>query len=456
MPLPAPFWQHSTEKPTIMSATEKQREPKQHWRPGDRVRHGIWGGGAIVSLTDGSASVRFNDGETRRISVQYLQKPWPLPHPPANDNAPPAIDRKPSRVETDDFAALTFLDPTDWHGKPIPAREWYAADLVPLRQVTIVNGDGGVGKSLFTLQLAAAGAMRVDTMSMEPTPGRTLYVGAEDEADEFWRRLVDITAMHDRALSDLGDFRLLPLADRDALLSVPDRNGKMVPTQLMQTIEKFAGEWNPKLIVFDTAADLFGGDEIKRGQVRQFIAQLRQLAIGIDCAVVLLAHPSLDGMRSGSGSSGSTAWNNSVRSRLYLTRPEDKGADPDLRILKTMKTNYGKTGGELKIRWKDGAFVLDDGKPPVGSMLLAARADRVFIETLAKLFQQGQKLSPSPSATYAPKVIAAHPDGAGISKKELVAAQQRLLDANRVRIVEDGPASRRTRYLVVVEGQDSD
>ncbi|MDP6385061.1 MAG: hypothetical protein QGI93_02590, partial [Planctomycetota bacterium] len=47
----------------------------------------------------------------------------------------------------------------------------------------------------------------------------------------------------------------------------------------------------------------------------------------------------------GSGFSGSTAWNNSVRSRLYLTKPklgDDDQADhrtPE-RLLRAMKSNY--------------------------------------------------------------------------------------------------------------------
>jgi hypothetical protein len=386
------------------------------------------------------------DKPTRPLQEQIAQLSADLAarkQPPvaANDNKP---------------GALRLLNPAEWDGQPVPTREWYAEDLVPFRQVTIINGDGGLGKTLLALQIAAAGAMAIDTLGISPAAGRTLYVGAEDEADEFWRRLADITSAHGKSLRDLSDFRLLPLADTDALLMVPDKAGNMRPTALMQKLIEAAVDFLPRLIVLDTAADLFGGDEIKRGQVRQFIGGLRQMAIGLDCAVVLLAHPSVAGMTSGTGSSGSTAWNNSVRSRLYLTRPESKDGDPDLRILKTMKANYGTTGGEIKLRWKDGVFVLDDGRPPPGASLLAARAERVFLETLEKLYAQGQKLSPSPSATYAVKAIAGHPAAAGISKKELAAAQQRLLDANLIRIVEEGSPSRRTKYLMVVRNELSD
>jgi hypothetical protein len=43
----------------------------------------------------------------------------------------------------------------------------------------------------------------------------------------------------------------------------------------------------------DTSADVFGGDEISRTQVRQFVGLLRGIAIRQRLSVVLLAHPSL-------------------------------------------------------------------------------------------------------------------------------------------------------------------
>jgi len=118
-------------------------------------------------------------------------------------------------------------------------------------------------------------------------------------------------------MSDLADFRLIPMADRDdALLSVPDKAGVMQPTANMASlIEKLTG-FRPGFLVLDTSADLFSGDEIKRNHERQFIAMLRKPAIELDMAVLLLSHPSIQGMQSGTGSSGSTATNNSVRSRL--------------------------------------------------------------------------------------------------------------------------------------------
>ncbi|HEV7305225.1 bifunctional DNA primase/polymerase [Ensifer sp.] len=365
----------------------------------------------------------------------------------ANDNEP----TKPTADAADEPSSLPVVNPVNWHGQPVPEREWFIEGLVPHRQVTILAGDGGVGKSLLALQFGAASALGVDTAGYSPTQGRVLYLGAEDEGEEFHRRLVDIVRGHGRQLSDLGDFRLIPMADADALLAIPDKSGVMLPTAVWRQFCELAREFRPRLIVLDTVADLFGGDEIKRGQARQFIGMLRRLAIDLDCSIILLAHPSQEGIRSGSGSSGSTGWKNSSRSQLYFSRPDgDKEADPDIRLLSTKKINYGKVGNETKLRWEHGCFVAE---PAGGSSqaigLINRKAEKVFIELLRTFSRTGQNVGASAGTNYAPAKMAKHPAAEGHSKKALEGAMQRLLEDGTIKLVWDGPPSKPRQRLMV-------
>ena len=84
------------------------------------------------------------------------------------------------------------------------------------------------------------------------------------------------------------------LFGEDALLGAPNGRGLIEPTPLFHQLFEEASTVKPKVIALDASADVFGGNEIDRSQVRQFVGvQLRKLAGATDGAVILLSHPSL-------------------------------------------------------------------------------------------------------------------------------------------------------------------
>jgi len=158
-------------------------------------------------------------------------------------------------------------------------------------------------------------------------------------------------------------------------------------------------------------------------------------------------------MSTGSGSSGSTAWNNSVRSRLYLERvkgDDGREIDPDLRVLRVKKANYGPVGIELRLRWQNGAFILDGNATGFDKLAADAKAERVFLDILTKFTAQGRDVSPNVSNTYAPSVFEKHPSAQGVTRKQFAAAMERLLASDRIRIETIGPPSRRYKRLTIV------
>jgi RecA-family ATPase len=64
-------------------------------------------------------------------------------------------------------------------------------------------------------------------------------------------------------------------------------------------------------------------------------------------------------METDSGFSGSTAWHNSVRSRLYLKGVRDEKIEPstDMRVLEFKKNQYGPTADKIILRYNNGVFV---------------------------------------------------------------------------------------------------
>jgi RecA-family ATPase len=335
-----------------------------------------------------------------------------------------------------------------FEGKACPPRPWLVSDMLPDLTVTMISGDGGTGKSLLALQLGVATAAARDWIGTLPEPGGVVYVSAEDDVDEIHRRLIDITAASGIGLNDLGDFHLVPLAGKDAVLAQPDRRSDVtMPTALWQSLVAKVQLLAPRLLILDNLADIFAGNENSRPQARQFIGMLRGLAIEHRLAVLIIAHPSLTGLSSGSGTSGSTAWSNSVRSRLYLDRAKAEDGDepdPDLRVLRVMKSNYGPNGSEVRMRWDRGRFKLEGGGSGTFDRAAAdQRADRVFLALLRRFAGEGRDVSDKRSPSFAPAVFAKQPDSEGCGKGMLEKAMDRLLASKQIQVEHRGPPSRR-------------
>jgi len=314
-----------------------------------------------------------------------------------------ARDKKPEGL-------LDFVSPDEWHDDDVPEREWYWEGLFPHAQVSILSAEGGTGKSLLALQTAVASALREDFLGLKLRPGKVVYFGAEDADDEFKRRLHDVARSHGVRRSEITDFKLVGRAGEDALLCAPHGKEGVRATPLWDKLVATVDYVKPVALFLDTAADVYGGDEIKRAQVRQFIGQLRKLAIEKDVAVILLYHPSQSGIESGKGTSGSTAWANSARAAVYMTRDGRKDdPDDDVRKLKTTKSNYGKFGDGLTVRWEKGVFVLDDPhRPPsVEAKAKQIRAERLFLERLDQHYApvMRKRLTMSKSGSYAPRIL---------------------------------------------------
>jgi RecA-family ATPase len=358
---------------------------------------------------------------------------------------------------------LPYIDMSTWDSVDPPPREWLVENYIPMRQPTLISGEGAIGKSILLLQLLAATSLRDKWFDLlMPTPGPTIYLGAEDDQDELHRRLAAILAHHGARFSDLieGGFKPLAFAGKDAVLATFDRStGRIKPTPLFKMLYREACALHPKCIVLDTVSDVFLGDEIKRDQVRQFGSLMRKLAIDSGSAPIISSHPSLSGIKSGSGMSGSTQWHNTVRARAYFRKPGSKNDDaesvddgkPDdgRRELQFMKNQYGPLSQVIKLKWSRGLWL------PISETAEAQfSVEDLFLTLLRRFAGQDRDVSPNKSPSYAPAKFAEQPEAkaAKASAKMFAAAMERLLSTNRIRVAHEGPKSRRTTKIIEVEG----
>jgi len=360
--------------------------------------------------------------------------------------------------EAPDVAVLPVITASSLAGKPAPPRRWHVPGMIPDRTVTLFGGDGAVGKSTLAEQLGVATAAGKPWLGTSPQSGPVVYVSAEDDLDELNRRLEDIAKGYGVAIADLKDFHFVPLAGLDAVMAAPGgKTGIIATTPIWRGLAAVVERYGPRLVIIDTLADVFAGNENVRTEARQFIGLLRGLAIRHNLAVLLLGHPSLTGLSTGTGTSGSTAWNNSVRARLYLeTLKDEKGKelDAEVRVLSVKKLNYGPADTELRLRWSRGFFVLDGPSGGFDKLAADAKAERVFLDLLIALNSQERELSPNLSNAYAPSVFEKHPDAEGVSKKAFANAMERLLKTGRITVETAGPPSRRSKRLIVTPPTD--
>jgi RecA-family ATPase len=346
-----------------------------------------------------------------------------------------------------------IINPAEWEGLPVPEREWIVPERIPHKTVTLLSGDGSAGKSLLTMQLGAARALARDWIGLMPEPGRTLILSAEDDRDEMHRRLDDVRKLHGVRMTDFADMRLIDLVGEDCILGALMK-GQILPTPMYHALDAYMGDFKPSLVALDVLADMFSGDENDRPQARQFIGLLKKLAREHDCAFLLLAHPSLTGINSGTGTSGSTGWSNSVRSRLYFqTAKASDGSAPNknLRTLEVMKSNYGAAGEQIIVEWKSGVFVPVAGESGLDKMAADAKSDDLFLKMLERFEEQGRNVSVNVGPTYAPTCFAAEADVKGVTKKQFADAMSRLLRDGKIRVETTGPASRQRSKIIIAE-----
>ena len=346
--------------------------------------------------------------------------------------------------------AWNLVRPATLSRTPPPPRLWVVQDWLPIGAVTANYGDGGLGKTLAAQLLQTACSARIPWMGLAVMPCRSVGLYCEDDEAELHRRQIDACNAFDLEMQDFTDMAWVSGYGQNNILADLDENDKMQATPALLSFETLIEEQKAQLAVLDTVADLYPANENDRSKVRQFIALLNGIAHRKKCAVLLNAHPSKDGLKTGNIDGGSTAWSNSVRSRWSLERAPDQDGDDYERILTRRKANYAPTGTAIRLKWQRGVLVPTDRPTGLNAIANQAQADEVFLRLLGKYAASGVRLSQhNRGKNFAPKLFAQTPDRSGLSAKELEAAMVRLLTAGKIRVHDFGRPSRPEPGLIV-------
>lgn len=284
--------------------------------------------------------------------------------------------------------------------KPEPP-PFIMAGWIPEGEVTLLAGDGGVGKSGIALHLAACIATGRDFHGVPCAPRSVVYLSFEDCARVLhWRlsRLADDAGIE---LDDLADgLRVVDCSQALGAWFGPGEFGGAagVTAAFYEAQDRIAGA---QVVFVDGSADVFAGGENVRAEVKAFIRALRRL-IPRDGAVILLAHVDKASAQTGNrkdaqGYSGSSGWNNGVRSRLYAFR-EDEAEEV---ILEVKKANLTKAGACMTLAYDEAAHVFrrvdSDGGGSRLSRRLAESDERAAVLAIVRAASEAG--DPLPAAT---------------------------------------------------------
>ena len=264
-----------------------------------------------------------------------------------------------------------------WIG-PWPVREWLIKGWLPVGRLGMLSGRGGRGKSRLALQLAArmaampaapgpenAAAVSDARLALDAThAGPVVYASWEDERDEAGRRIANFGADDLAVPANLtGRLRYLDLRGEGPLWGPGGEARHLAAlgglTTVGQRVRATCEALDARLLVVDSLAGAYGGDENVRALVRAFCADWDKWATNARCAVMLIAHPPKTPGGAGAGQvdrdyAGSTDWHGAARWRWTLdtgaTPPGRNGGKPrpvEPLALELVKSSYGKGGYRL-------------------------------------------------------------------------------------------------------------
>jgi RecA-family ATPase len=334
---------------------------------------------------------------------------------------------------------LKFINMANWDNEPLPLYEWSVPGLIPLNQTALFQGDGGVGKSTMGLQLVTAHVLGRAWLQFLPEPRPAFFIDAEDAANVMQIRLWEVKQHYETTFAEMihGGLKLVPWAGEDAVLAAPGRSGKIEPTARYGQLLESMSDIKPIMTVIASTANVFAGNENDRAQVQQFIGLTTRLAMAANGSVLLINHPSLTGMSSDSGSSGSTQWHNSVRCRFYLKRvTPEKGEQPDddLRELAFKKVQYAKLPERMLLRRRNGLYLPMEGVSNIDRVARQATAKDVFVTVLARFAKANRRVSDKTGTNYAPALFAKEDEAkaAGLDSRALETAMRDLFKEERI------------------------
>ena len=308
---------------------------------------------------EGKAKV-IRDRQTLIDSIRTLDKTLNI--------TPPELLEAPSRKDTDAYEPEFLID-----------------KRMPADRLTILTGEGGIGKSYLALQHIAGLAMGItdyflkpyhgaeeelyseDSRAFRKDPIKVVIASYEEDLAETWKRIASICdwlgwADYDKLTKQI---RFVDLKMFGPIWGVGQDTHLATRAKLLEVgdwLLKECQDFRARLLMLDPSAGVYGANENARESVREFCSHLNGWGQDpkVQCATLLIAHPNKAGEYS-----GNTDWLGSCRAMWKLAvEEENRGTKnkPDWHYwyqITNVKQNYAAPQRKIylqKIKKADGKW----------------------------------------------------------------------------------------------------
>lgn len=322
---------------------------------------------------------------------------------------------------------------------PIKPVAWLVDQYVEEDALTVMYGPPGKGKSFVALDLSCCIASGIEFHGHAVKPGVSIYVAGEGH-NGLARRLHAWTQLNNVVVPQL-------MFISEAPTDLSSATNAVQVAEAVQAIADTTGE-APVLIVIDTMARNFGGDENSATDVGQFIRNVDALRRHWKATVLIVHHSGKDSDR---GARGSSALKGAADAEYEVSRNEDDkiirltprkmkdAEEPEplafelIGVKVADSTGKPVSGAALKL--------IEYSAPPAATTAKLGKQQKAALEVLEqiereiieRLTEQGRDDKPALILTEAWK---AKCEEAGIPRQRFHDAKNTLLDRNCIQIDE--------------------
>jgi len=255
---------------------------------------------------------------------------------------------------------LPTIDITGIEHAEIGEPEHIIEPWLPRGVVTLLGAHGGTGKTTLALVQAVCVASGRDFMDRPVKQVPVVFFSAEDATDTMKWRLKKILQRLEIPSSDVVETLTIVDATQVNAALYGELSAKGIrhgaTTRGYRLLRDLILDRQAGLVIVDNASDVFEANENERARVRGFMRSLGRIAVEAHAAVELIAHvdkASAKKIETNEGYSGSTAWHNSARSRLFL-----RTEGVERLVLEHQKANLARRAADLHMTWDESVPVV--------------------------------------------------------------------------------------------------